>query len=92
MKINKEKEVNAEIHKKRTGKIHKKNETKIDNKSMTTRAGRSVTSVGKMAESAITENVEGGENIEWQAKESERKHQTREKNLPKSQQRMLQKM
>ena len=52
MKINKEKEVNTEIHKKRTGKIHKKNETKIDNKSMTTRAGRSVTSVGKMAESA----------------------------------------
>ena len=125
MKINKEKEVNTEIHKKRTGKIHKKNETKIDNKSMTTRAGRSVTSVGKMAESAITENVEGGENIDgafeatgiairpvkgaisegnrirkkirsyrrkWQAKESERKHQTREKNLPKSQQRMLQKM
>lgn len=64
MKINKEKEVNTEIHKKRTGKIHKKNETKIDNKSMTTRAGRSVTSVGKMAESAITENVEGGENID----------------------------
>ena len=64
MKINKEKEVNTEIHKKRTGKIHKKNETKIDNKSMTTRAGRSVTSVGKMAESAITENVEGSENIE----------------------------
>lgn len=31
---------------------------------MTTRAGRSVTSVGKMAESAITENVEGGENID----------------------------
>ena len=31
MKINKEKEVNTEIHKKRTGKIHKKNETKIDN-------------------------------------------------------------
>ena len=26
MKINKEKEVNTEIHKKRTGKIHKKNE------------------------------------------------------------------
>lgn len=64
MKINKEKEVNTEIHKKRTGKIHKKNETKIDNKSMTTRAGRSVTSVEKMAESAITENVEGGENID----------------------------
>lgn len=64
MKINKEKEVNTEIHKKRTGKIHKKNETKIDNKSMTTRAGRSVTSAGKMAESAITENVEGGENID----------------------------
>lgn len=30
---------------------------------MTTRAGRSVTSVGKMAESAITENVEGGETL-----------------------------
>ena len=64
MKINKEKEVNTEIHKKRTGKIHKKNETKIDNKSMTTRAKRSVTSSGIMAESAITENVEGGENID----------------------------
>ena len=64
MKINKEQEVKTEIHKKKTGKIHKKNETKIDNKSMTTRAGRSVTSVGKMAESAITENVEGGENID----------------------------
>ncbi len=38
MKINKEKEVKSEIHKKRNGKIHKKNETKIDNKSMTTRA------------------------------------------------------
>ena len=38
MKINKEQEVNTELHKKRTGKIHKKNETKIDNKSMTTRA------------------------------------------------------
>ena len=33
MKINKEKEVNTEIHKKRTGKIHKKNETKNDNQS-----------------------------------------------------------
>ena len=64
MKINKEKEVNTEIHKKRNGKIHKKNETKIDNKSMTTRAKRSATSVGRMAESAITENVEGGENID----------------------------
>ena len=64
MKINKEKEVKSEIHKKRTGKIHKKNETKIDNKSMTTRAKRSVTSAGRMAESAITENVEGGENID----------------------------
>ena len=31
MKINKEQEVNTEIHKKRTGKIHKKNEAKIDN-------------------------------------------------------------
>ena len=64
MKINKEKEVKTELHKKRTGKIHKKNETKIDNKSMTTRAKRSVTSAGRMAESAITENVEGGENID----------------------------
>lgn len=64
MKINKEKEVKTEIHKKRTGKIHKKNETKSDNKTMTTRAKRSVTSAGRMAESAITENVEGGENID----------------------------
>ena len=64
MKINKEKEVNTEIHKKRTGKIHKKNETKIDNKSMTTRAKRSVNLAGIMAESTITENVEGGENID----------------------------
>lgn len=64
MKINKEKEVKTEIHKKNNGKIHKKNEIKIDNKSMTTRARRSATSVGRMAESAITENVEGGENID----------------------------
>ena len=33
MKINKEQEVNTEIHKKRTGKIHKKNEAKNDNQS-----------------------------------------------------------
>ena len=64
MKINKEQEVNTEIHKKRTGKIHKKNEAKIDNKSMTTRAKRSVNLAGTMAELAITENVEGGENID----------------------------
>ena len=64
MKINKEQEVKTELHKKRNGKIHKKNEAKIDNKSMTTRAKRSATSAGRMAESAITENVEGGENID----------------------------
>ena len=64
MKINKEKEVKSEIHKKRNGKIHKKNETKIDNKSMTTRAKRSVSSAGRIVGSAVTENVEGGENIE----------------------------
>ena len=64
MKINKEQEVKTEIHKKKTGKIHKKNEAKIDNKSMTTRAKRSVNLAGTMAESTITENVEGGENID----------------------------
>lgn len=64
MKLNKEKEVKTEIHKKNNGKIHKKNEIKIDNKSMTTRARRSATSVGRTAKSAITENVEGGENID----------------------------
>ena len=64
MKINKEQEVKKEIHKKKTGKIHKKNEAKIDNKSMTTRAKRSVNLAGIMAESTITENVEGGENID----------------------------
>ena len=64
MKINKEQEVKIEIHKKKTGKIHKKNEAKIDNKSMTTRAKRSVNLAGIMAESTITENVEGGENID----------------------------
>lgn len=64
MKINKEQEVKTEIHKKKTGKIHKKNEAKIDNKSMTTRAKRSVDLAGIMAESTITENVEGGENID----------------------------
>lgn len=64
MKINKEKEIKTEIHKKKKGKIHKKNETKIDNRSMITRAKRSTTSVGRMVESAFTENVEGGENIE----------------------------
>ncbi|MBT9692245.1 C40 family peptidase [Eubacterium ventriosum] len=64
MKINKEQEVKTEIHKKKTGKIHKKNEAKIGNKSMTTRAKRSVNLAGIMAESTITENVEGGENID----------------------------
>lgn len=64
MKINKEKEVKTEMHKKRIGKIHKKNETKIDNKSMTTRARKSASSLGRMAKSAITENVEDGENID----------------------------
>ena len=64
MKINKEQEVKTEIHKKKTGKIHKKNETKSDNKTITTRAKRSVNLAGIMAESAITENVEGGENID----------------------------
>ena len=64
MKINKEKEIKTKIHKKKKGKIHKKNETKIDNRSMITRAKRSTTSVGRMVESAFTENVEGGENIE----------------------------
>lgn len=64
MKLNKEKEVKTEIHKKNNGKIHKKNEIKIDNKSMTIRARRSATSVGRTAKSAITENVEGGENID----------------------------
>ncbi|WP_299057215.1 NlpC/P60 family protein [uncultured Eubacterium sp.] len=64
MKINKEQEVKTEIHKKKTGKIHKKNEAKIDNKSMTTRAKRSVNLAVTMAESTITENVEGGENID----------------------------
>lgn len=64
MKINKEQEVKTEIHKKKTGKNHKKNEAKIDNKSMTTRAKRSVNLAGIMAESTITENVEGGENID----------------------------
>nr|WP_302690025.1 NlpC/P60 family protein [uncultured Eubacterium sp.] len=64
MKINKEQEVKTEIHKKKNGKIHKKNETKIDNKSMTTRAKRSASSAGRIAESAVTENVEGGENID----------------------------
>lgn len=64
MKINKEQEVKTEIHKKKTGKIHKKNEAKIDNKSMTTRAKRSVNLAGIMAESTITENVGGGENID----------------------------
>ena len=64
MKLNKEKEIKTEIHKKRNGKIHKKNETKIDNKSMITRAKRSAGSVGRIAGSAVTENVEGGENID----------------------------
>lgn len=64
MKINKEKEIKTEIHKKKNGKIHKKNETKIDNKSMTTRAKKSASSAGRIAGSAVTENVEGGENID----------------------------
>jgi len=64
MKINKEQEVKTEIHKKKNGKIHKKNETKIDNKSMTTRAKRNASSAGRLAKSAITENVEDGENID----------------------------
>lgn len=64
MKIDKEKEVETKIHKKKNGKIHKKQNVKIDNKTMSTRAKNNARVMRKVAESKITDNIEGGENIE----------------------------
>ena len=64
MKIYKEKEVETKIHKKKDGKIHKKQDVKIDNKAMSTRTKNNVRAMRKVAESKITDNIEGGENIE----------------------------
>ena len=64
MKIDKEKEVETKIHKKQDGKIHKKKDVKIDNKSMSTRTKNNARAMRKVVESKITDNIEGGENIE----------------------------
>ena len=64
MKIDKEKEVETKIHKKKNGKIHKKKDVKIDNKAMSTRAKNNARIMRKVVESKITDNIEGGENIE----------------------------
>ena len=64
MKIDKEKEVETKIHKKQDGKIHKKKDVKIDNKTMSTRTKNKVRVMRKVAESKITDSIEGGENIE----------------------------
>lgn len=64
MKIDKEKEVETKIHKKRDGKIHKKRDVKIDSKAISTRTKNNARVMRKVAESKITDNIEGGENIE----------------------------
>ena len=64
MKIDKEKEVETKIHKKKNGKIHKKRDLKIDNKVMSTRTKNNARAMRKVAELKILDNIEGGENIE----------------------------
>ncbi len=64
MKIDKEKEVETKIHKKKNGKIHKKKDVKIDIKAMSTRTKNNARAMRKVVESKITDNIEGGENIE----------------------------
>ena len=71
MKIDKEKEVETKIHKKREGKIHKKRDVKIDGKAMSTRTKNNVRVMRKVAESKIIDNIEGGENIEGALEASE---------------------
>lgn len=71
MKIDKEKEVETKIHKKKNGKIHKKKDVKIDNKAMSTRTKNSARAMRKVTESKITDNIEGGENIEGALEASE---------------------
>ena len=71
MKIDKEKEVETKIHKKRDGKIHKKRDVKIDGKAMSTRTRNNVRVMRKVAESKIIDNIEGGENIEGALEASE---------------------
>ena len=71
MKIDKEKEVETKIHKKQDGKIHKKKDVKIDNKSMSTRTKNNARAMRKVVESKITDNIEGGENIEGALEASE---------------------
>lgn len=71
MKIDKEKEVETKIHKKRDGKIHKKRDVKIDGKAMSTRTKNNVRVMIKVAESKIIDNIEGGENIEGALEASE---------------------
>lgn len=64
MKIGKEKEVEIKIHKKQDGKIHKKRDVKIDSKAISTRTKNNARAMRKVVESKITDNIEGGENIE----------------------------
>lgn len=64
MKIDKEKESETKIHKKQEGKIHRKRDLKIDNKVISTRTKNNARAMRKVVESKITDNIEGGENIE----------------------------
>lgn len=64
MKIDNEKEVETKIHKKQDGKIHKKRDVKIDSKAISTITKNNARVMRKVAESKITDNIEGGENIE----------------------------
>lgn len=64
MKIGKERDVETKIHKKQDGKIHKKKDTKIENKAISTRTKNNARAMRRVAESTITDDIEGGENIE----------------------------
>lgn len=64
MKIDKEKESETKIHKKQEGKIHRKRDIKIDSKAISTRTKNNARAMRKVVESKITDNIEGGENIE----------------------------
>lgn len=64
MKIDKEKESETKIHKKQEGKIHRKRDIKIDSKAISTRTKNNARVMRKVVESKITDNIEGGENIE----------------------------
>ena len=54
MKIDKEKEVETKIHKKKNGKIYKMKEVKIDNKVKSTRTKNNAGAMRKVVESIQT--------------------------------------